>query len=685
MLTPPKPDADAKVRQEKTTCRCCSVQCGMLVTIGEDETVLKAEGDRHHPATRGYSCGKGRSIPERHHSSQRLLKPRIDGRATDWDECLADLGGRLNRIIDAHGSTAIGRYFGTGGAYDTLGMSTLGRLTAALKTPQCYGAATVDVAPLYRAAQMVTGFHAMLPSWSPELEGPSLAIVLGANFCVSHNYMGSDMANPVQKLRDYREGGGEVWTIDPKRTKTAINSDHHLALRPNSDVYLLAWLVRELLAEGADREELESTCSPQDIADLRAAVERFTLDRAIAQTGLEQRELLDLLDAFRRHRQVAILVGTGIAFSPHGLVCEWLRWVLLIITGSLDREDRKGMFFNVTSLAKIELGSWSNPSAVDRSDPAPQSRPDLPGFFGDYACAALADEIEAGNLKALIVFGGNPLISIPQPERVARALASLDVLAVIDPFETDLTQMATHVLPSSWQLERSDIRQRPELIQFAPALVAPLGDSKPGWWIVGAIAEKLGIDIFGDDTPLSERDEASLYRQMLGRARVSFDELAEAGVYGIETPRMDGWFRKSVLRERGWRLSPPSMIERLRTLQNEADEEAMLVAGRVDFATNSMFFPDAIRRETMPPAIHVSPDLCAMNRLADGDLVRISTKAGHLDGTVKSDGDLQRGTVWMNHGWLGRNVNHLFDTQDVDTLTTQPFFSSVPVSLEKIG
>ena len=183
----------------------------------------------------------------------------------------------------------------------------------------------------------------------------------------------------------------------------------------------------------------------------------------------------------------------------------------------------------------------------------------------------------------------------------------------------------------------------------------------------------------------AERDEASLYRQMLGRARVSFDELAEAGVYGIETPRMDGWFRKSVLRERGWRLSPPSMIERLRTLQNEADEEAMLVAGRVDFATNSMFFPDAIRRETMPPAIHVSPDLCAMNRLADGDLVRISTKAGHLDGTVKSDGDLQRGTVWMNHGWLGRNVNHLFDTQDVDTLTTQPFFSSVPVSLEKIG
>ncbi len=240
MQTNQNSSVEADVRRLKTTCRCCSVQCGMLVTIDADDMVLKAEGDRHHPATRGYSCGKGRSIPERHHSGERLLHPRIEGREVEWDECLTDLGERLNVIRGAHGSGAIGRYFGTGGAYDTLGMAALARLTAALATPQCYGAATVDVAPLYRAAQMVTGFHTMLPSWSPELEGPSLAIMLGANFCVSHNYMGSDMANPVQKLREYRQSGGEVWTIDPRRTKTAMNSDHHLALYPNSDVYLLA-------------------------------------------------------------------------------------------------------------------------------------------------------------------------------------------------------------------------------------------------------------------------------------------------------------------------------------------------------------------------------------------------------------------------------------------------------------
>ena len=656
----------------------------MIVNIDAADRVLKAEGDPDHRATRGYSCGKGRAIPERHDSPERLLHPRIRGRDTSWDACLADLGERLNAVRDEHGSAAIGRFFGTGGAYDTLGLSALGRLVAALDTPQCYGAATVDVAPLYRAAQMVTGFHAMVPCWAPGPQAPSLAIMLGANFCVSHNYMGSDMANPVQKLREYREAGGEIWTIDPRRTKSTLNSDHHLALRPNSDVFLLAWLVRELLDHGADEHELATSCKPEDLAALRLAVQPCTLERAARQTGLAPDALLQLLEAIRRHRQVAILVGTGIAFSPHGLVCEWLRWVLLILTGSLDREDRKGMFFTVGSLGKIELGSWSNPAPVDRADPAPQSRPDLPGFFGEHACAALADEIEAGNLKALIVFGGNPLLAIPEPDRIARALAMLDVLVVIDPFDNAISCAATHALPSAWLLERTDLRQRPELLQIAPAVVTPLGESKSGWWIVGAIAEQLGLDIFGDGLPLAERTEETIYRQMFASARVTFDDLAAAGVDGIETPRMDGWFHKAVLRDRGWRIAPAAMIERLTALEDEEPAEAVLVAGRVDFATNSMVFPSAIRRNVTPPDIHVSQDLAQSNALADGDVVRLKTRAGQLDGSIRIDANLNDGTVWMNHGWQERNVNNLLDTREIDPLTTQPFFSAIPISIEKL-
>lgn len=674
-----------ETRRLQTACRCCSVQCGMIATIDAHDRVLKVEGDRDHPATRGYSCAKGRSIPERHHSADRLLHPRLDGQETDWETCLADLNARLTRIRAEHGDHAIGRLLGTGGAYDTLGSAGLGRLAAALGTPQCYSVGTVDTAPLYRAAQMVTGFHNMQPHWAPELAGPRLAILLGANFCVSHGYLGVDLSDPVRKLREYRERGGEVWTVDPRHTKTAMNSDRHLALRPGSDIWLLAWLVREVLAKGADEAELAAHCATEDVAALREAVMPFTLERAAAQTGLEAGVLEELLAAIRKAGPIAVLAGTGIAFSPHGLLCEWLRWALLVVTGSLDREDGKGMFFNPTSLAKVELGSWSNPSAIDRSDPPPASRPELPGFYGEHPVAALADEIEAGNLKALIVFGSNPLIALPEPERLRKALAKLDALVVVDPFDNEIVAMATHALPSAWLLERSDVRQRPARIQFSTRLVEPLGEARPGWWIFAQIADRLGLDIFGDGMALSERDEETCYRGMFARARVSFDELKAAGVHGLKTPRLDGWFHKAVLRDRGWRIAPPQLIERLAQVEDAPADDAMLVSGRVDYATNSMAFPPAMKRHSALPPIHVSPDLASARGLEDGEMVEVATGEGRIAGPAQIDAALPLGSVWIGHGWSKRNVNELIGSQGIDPLTVQPFFSAIPVRVERVN
>ena len=681
-MTPPT----TTPRRAKTTCRCCAAGCGLVVTIEGEGHVLRAEGDRTHPVTRGYSCAKGRAIPERHHAEDRLLWPFVDGRRVSWDECLSDLGDRLDRVRTRHGAESIGFFGGTGGAYDTLGWSAMRAVASALKTPQRYSVGTVDVAPLYRAAQMVTGFHLMLPHWVPELPGPSLAILLGIDLCVSHGYLGADGANPVQRLREYRAAGGEVWTIDPRTTRTARQSDRHLALRPGSDVYLLAWLVRELLEEGADEEELRASCAAADVVALRDAVRTFTLERACEQTSLDRRALLELLTSVREHARVAILSGTGAAFTPHALLVEWLRWVLLVVTGSLDRTDRSGMFFNPTSLAKLELASWSKPAPPEgRSDPAPSSRPDLPGFYGEHPCAALADEIEAGNLRALVVFGSNPLTALPEPDRVARALATLEALIVIDPFDNPLTQRATHALPASWQLERSDLRQRPASIQYAKALVEARGESRPGWWIFGAIADRLGLDPFGDGVSFEDRDEAACYRVLLADARVTLEDLEAAGVDGIETPRMDGWFRESVLRGRGWRIAPPVLLERLTALREDRGGEALLVAGRVAFATNSMLFPAALRREVVPPAVHVSPDVARAKGLADGDGVKVGTRVGELRGTVTVDADLGEGMVWMNHGWSDRNVNELIDTGDIDPLTVQPAFSAIPVLIEKVS
>src|SRR6185503_3141180 len=122
-----------------------------------------------------------------------------------------------------------------------------------------------------------------------------------------------------------------------------------------------------------------------------------------------------------------------------GVLAEWLRWVILIASGSLDRPGG-GMQLHPGTLQRFRRRAPRRPDAA----PAAASRPELPRVIGQVPAVALADEIEAGSIRALVVTGGNPLTAFPEPARLRAALAGLDVLAVVDVADSPLTEIATH-------------------------------------------------------------------------------------------------------------------------------------------------------------------------------------------------------------------------------------------------
>lgn len=79
--------------------------------------MLRVHGDKDHPFSKGYTCAKGRALPQLHHHPDRLERPRmrVDGRLQDttWDTCLDDLGAQLKGIIDRHGPESVAFYFST--------------------------------------------------------------------------------------------------------------------------------------------------------------------------------------------------------------------------------------------------------------------------------------------------------------------------------------------------------------------------------------------------------------------------------------------------------------------------------------------------------------------------------------------------------------------------------------------
>jgi anaerobic selenocysteine-containing dehydrogenase len=187
---------------------------------------------------------------------------------------------------------------------------------------------------------------------------------------------------------------GDVWVADPRRTESARLATRHLPLRAGSDAFLLAGVLRILLQEGgADDDYLADHATGRE--PLAAAVAPFDLERVAGATGLEPEAVVALAHTIRRHGRLAVATGTGVTMAREGLVTEWLAWALQIVTGSFDRPG--GAWFNPGYLMRFD----QRPLAPGPSPPlpGPPSRPDLPAPRGERPCAALADEIESGNLR----------------------------------------------------------------------------------------------------------------------------------------------------------------------------------------------------------------------------------------------------------------------------------------------
>lgn len=667
-------------REIRSYCRICAASCGILVTV-DGTRVERVRGDPDHPVSRGYTCPKGRALPAWHHSPDRLDVPLLRGEPVSWGVVLDDLAAAV-RAATEHDPDGFGAYLATGLAYDINGWMVTERLLRRVGSRQRYTPVTVDNAPVLRAAELVTGTSELNTVWDPEHS--SLLLLVGTNPVVSHGY-GTTLADPVARLREFRARGGRVWVADPRRTESAALADGHLAVRPGTDHLLLAWLVRELLADGADTAELERHADVADVARLRAMVEPCTLPRVAAALDVPADDLVALLDDVRRAGRIAAMCGTGVTMSRDGVVAEWLRWVLLIVTGSVDRLG--GMRCNQGWLFPLDNRPWPMPARDE--GPGPASRPDLARWQGQHPCAALADEIQHGPLRALLVGGGNPLTAFPDAERTRRALGALDALAVLDVRHTSLTAVATHVLPVTGQLERADVSML-ENVSFAngaqhtPAVVPPGADRRPVWWVIAQLATRLELDVLSGADPDAIDDE-TLLRGIAVGSRGGYDELAAAGPHGVRAPDAYGWVHDVVLPDGRWKLAPPELVDRFRPPGDAAAPALVLAPRRRVRSMNSARYTAAADATREPADVRLHPDDAARGAVGDGDAVVVESAHGSVRGTVRVDLSTRPGVVSCTHGDDGSNVGELTSaTDDLDPDTGMPRASGVAVTVRPV-
>lgn len=708
------------------TCNLCEAMCGIEVQV-ENGRVTSIRGDKDDPFSRGHICPKAVALQDIQNDPNRLRHPvkRVGNKwqQIGWDEAFETVVERVIDIQKRHGRNSVAVYQGNPTVHNYGSMLFAPNFARALRTRNKYSATSVDQLPHMLASYLMLGNQLLLPV--PDIDRTEYFLVMGANPAVSN---GSLMTAPgaAQRIKEIRKRGGSVVVIDPRRTETAALADRHYFIRPGTDVYLLLGVLhtlfeRELLRPGRLQQMITST----------KAIERLVQDyspRRVARAcGVEAAEIERIALEFASAKSAVCYGRMGLSTQEFGSLCQWLIYVLNILTGNFDREG--GAMFTLPAVdivgnahrlgSRGHFGKWK--SRVRG----------LPEFGGELPVAALAEEILTegeGQVRMLITSAGNPVLSTPNGTQLERALESLEFMASIDFYINETTRHAQIILPPTAALEHDNY----DLIfhtlavrnttRYDRAVLEPARDAKHDWEIFYELQSRLEQR----NDSLKLKLTRGLRRKLGPKGIIAL--MLRFGPYGAGlNPFSQGLTLKKVERaEHGLdlgalkpclpdRLSTrsgliemepepylsdlPRLASRMRELEQR--REGLVLIGRRQLRGNNSWMHNYERlvkgRNSCTLLIH--PEDAARHHIAHGEIVEVSSRTGAVLVEACVSSEMMPGVVSIPHGWghnrpgialdvaaahAGSSINDLTDELALDAISGNAAFSGIAVSVRAV-
>lgn len=439
--------------QFKRICSICEAGCGLDVEVdtspGAQARVVSIHANPDDEFSAGHVCAKGIALKQLDEDPQRLRQPLIrEGgqlRPASWAQAYALIEQRLNQVRDQFGPQAVATYIGNPTAHN-IGMSMgLGAFVRSVGSNQIYSAGSVDQLPKQLASELMFGNAMAIPV--PDIAHTDCLLMLGANPVVSNGSLW--MVPKIRdKLRALKARGGQLLVIDPRRTETARLADQHLFIKPGTDVYLLLGLVNGLLAQG---REMPAHYDVRGWQALKAQITQFNLSMVSTRTGIAVAAIEALVRTLDTAAAPAVYGRVGTTVQKHGTLVSFLIEVLNLLTGSLDH--RGGAMFPEQAFAAP--ASSRGGGSYSRYHSRVSGYPEV---LGQMPVAALAEEIQTpgdGQVRALVCFAGNPVVSNPDSDRLEQALADLDFLVCVDIYVNETSRLADVILPGTSVFEDS--------------------------------------------------------------------------------------------------------------------------------------------------------------------------------------------------------------------------------------
>lgn len=488
-----------KIGEEvKTTCPYCGVGCGVIAKRNKDGTVA-VRGDPDHPANFGRLCSKGSALHETVGLEGRLLAPEIDGRKADWDEALNTVASKFSETIAEHGPDSVAFY--VSGQILTEDYYVANKLMKGF-----IGSANIDTnSRLCMSSSVAAHKRAFgsdtVPGTYEDLELADVVVLVGSNLVWCHPVIYQRIAAAKEKRPHMK-----IVVIDPRRTMTASIADLFLPIRPDGDVALFAGLLQYLAENNTlNKDYIDQHTNGFDDT-LRMAKEQFSMDDIVTQTGLSPEEIKQFYELFRANEKTVTVFSQGVNQSVSGTDKANAIINCHLATGRIGRPGTGP--FSITgqpnAMGGREVGGLANMLAAHMDIENPEHRNIVQKFWqsptiADHSGLKAIDMFKGvadGRIKAIWIMSTNPVVSLPEADSVARALADCPFVVVSDVLrETDTTAYANVLLPASgWGEKNGTVTNSERTISRQRAFMAAPGEAQPDWWQMCEVAKRMGFE-----------------------------------------------------------------------------------------------------------------------------------------------------------------------------------------------
>lgn len=712
-------------REVIAPCRICPGVCSLRFTFDKNEKIVSVRGDKSNPVTRGYACIKGLQWHEFHAHPDRLqhsLKRQPDGsfKRITLDDALDEIAAKLQGIIKSHGAESIAAFRGTAAYLNVPTFHMQPSWLASIGSNSFYSTMTID-----QSAKWVVPER--LGSWAAGHDAIQIAdvcLIVGSNPLVAVTTTSFYMQDPLKNLKDAKKRGLKLIVIDPRETETAKHADIFLQPLPGEDVTVLSGILHIIFRQSWHDTEF---CRRyvKDLDRLIKIVEPFTPEYVARRAKIDVDSLYAVASAFgeplmdesgiKRLKRGAATSATGPSMGPHSSLAEHLLECLNVVCGRFARPGDKVFNPGVVSPRNPRVAKVNPPRRSWES--GWQSR--IGGYgmlFGEKPSGILAQEITTpgpGQIRALIVSGGNPANAMPDSERVIEAFGKLDLLVAVEPFMTHTAKLSHYIIPPKLMLEIPTMPNRdlestimpthPYGQYAAPVLKTPEGSElADDWFVYWALARRMNIPVIFDGVPL-DMDTAPATEHLLAiiarHSAVPLEELKrypEGKLFDVEPMVVKAAPERDMGR---FDVAPLDIEEEVKEVYEEEYQRKgfthLLSVRRLRDVTNTSFhnLPKIRRSRPYNPAF-VHPDDLARLGVASDEQITIASKYGRVKAIAKADESLCPGVVNLPHGWgplpgeepdphtSGANVNLLTTScENRDRITAMPVMTGIPVNI----